>query len=141
MLGIKNYKSSNILNIFYNNFKIKYRENYNFFIIKNKKNISKIKKIKNKSSFFFCIIKKKKIKLIDLFNIFYQFQICNIKLQKNPIIVYKFQKEMIANNFIPDWPGEYRNELIINNLTKWFEIFLRILYHFNKIELILIRIK
>jgi hypothetical protein len=48
---------------------------------------------------------------------------------------------MIANNFIPDWPGEYRNELIINNLTKWFKIFLRILYHFNKIELILIRIK
>ena len=62
MLGIKNYKSSNILNIFYNNFKIKYRENYNFFLIKNKKNISKIKKIKNKSSFFFFIKKKKKKK-------------------------------------------------------------------------------
>ena len=124
MLGIKNYKNLNIINIFYNNFKIKYRDNYNLFLIDTKKKILKIKKIKNKDKFFFCIINKQKIKFIDLFDIFYQFKTINIKLQKNPIIVYKFKKEIIANNFLPDWPGLYRDDLMINNLTKWFKIFL-----------------
>jgi len=139
MIQFNNFKSVNILNIFINDFKIKFKQNQNFlYINKSIKRKSIIKKIINKK-FLYLIINFNQISLIDTFLIFLLLY-KERDFEKNVIIFYKFEKEITANNIIPNQKTTNLNGFF-DNTKIWVKDFLKLFIYFKKIDSILVRLK
>ena len=139
MIQFNNFKSVNILNIFINNFKIKFKQNQNFlYINKSTKRKSIKKKIINKR-FLYLIINFNQISLINTFLIFLLLY-KERDFEKNVIIFYKFEKEITANNIIPNQKTTNLNGFL-NNTKIWVKDFLKLFIYFKKIDSILVRLK
>lgn len=140
MFNFKNYKRLNILNIFENNFKVNFKENYNFIIFNKKKKMNKNIFFK-KNRILFIIIEYKKIKILKILYFFWFIFFNNIKIKKNFILVYKFKKYCRANNFFPDWPGNFREFNFFESLLFWGKRFFSIIFFIKYLEFIFIKIK
>ena len=139
MIQFNNFKSVNILNIFINNFKIKFKQNQNFlYINKSIKRKSIKKKIINKK-FLYLIINFNQVSLIKTFLIFLLLY-KERDFEKNEIIFYKFEKEITANNIIPNQKKTNLNGFL-NNTKIWTKDFLKLFIYFKKIDSILVRLK
>tara|TARA_Y100000996_G_C22266397_1_gene538103 strand:+ start:93 stop:512 length:420 start_codon:yes stop_codon:yes gene_type:complete len=139
MIQFNNFKSVNILNIFINNFKIKFKQNQNFlYINKSIKRKSIKKKIINKK-FLYLIINFNQVSLINTFLIFLLLY-KERDFEKNVIIFYKFEKEITANNIIPNQKKTNLNGFL-NNTKIWTKDFLKLFIYFKKIDSILVRLK
>ena len=140
MIDFKNFKSTNILNIFENNFSIKFKENRNFLILDNKKKLIKLLYNKKRKKFRYIIINTKKIRILGIIKIIIFF-FKEKNYNKNFLIVYKFKKEVRANNLIPDFPILNKSSFFRENIYIWIKSLLSCLVFYKKIELIMFRLK
>ena len=102
------------------------------------------KRLKTKNSkgnkIYFAIIDFKKLKFSKILNIFILLN-NNFKIYKNILIFFELEKEIIAHNFFPDWPGKYKFLDILGSSYFWLKKVLANLVFFKKIKFIVIKFK
>ena len=102
------------------------------------------KRLKTKNSkgnkIYFAIIDFKKLKFSKILNIFILLN-NNFKIYKNILIFFELEKEIIAHNFFPDWPGKYKFLDILGSSYFWLKKILVNLVFFKKIKFIVIKFK
>ena len=102
------------------------------------------KRLKTKNSkgnkIYFAIIDFKKLKFSKILNIFILLN-NNFKIYKNILIFFELEKEIIAHNFFPDWPGQYKFLDILGSSYFWLKKILVNLVFFKKIKFIVIKFK
>ena len=90
------------------------------------------KRLKTKNSkgnkIYFAIIDFKKLKFSKILNIFILLN-NNFKIYKNILIFFELEKEIIAHNFFPDWPGKYKFLDILGSSYFWLK---KILVRYSK---------
>ena len=134
-------KKNTIINIIKELYLLKNINNKKLIFIDSKAKYIKI--IKNNfqlKSISCIIIDFKKFKLSEVMNFFLTIN-NNINVDKNCIIFFDLNKELIAHNFFPDWPKKYK---FINNLQSfylWIKKFLFNFIYIKKIKFIAFKIK
>tara|TARA_B100001123_G_C14801189_1_gene824496 strand:- start:195 stop:602 length:408 start_codon:yes stop_codon:yes gene_type:complete len=113
----------------------------NYFYISNHNEYQRFKKKNSKGNkIYFVIIDFKKFKFTKILNIFILLN-NNFKIYKNILVFFELEKEIIAHNFFPDWPGQYKFINIFDSSYFWFKKFLANLVFFKKIKFIVIKFK
>tara|TARA_B100000029_G_scaffold228697_1_gene226363 strand:+ start:4356 stop:4763 length:408 start_codon:yes stop_codon:yes gene_type:complete len=122
-------------------FFLKKIEKKNYFYISSNNEYKRFSKKNSKSNkIYFAIIDFKKFQLTEILNIFILLN-RNFKIYKNILIFFELEKEIIAHNFFPDWPGHYKFINILGSSYFWFKKFLANLVFFKKIKFIVIKFK
>lgn len=85
-----------------------------------KKNIRLL--VKNFYGTNFIIFFSDKISLLKFIKIYFLDVLVNKKFEKNFFLLFKEHKILIGHNIIPDWPGEYKKNDILENLISWIKL-------------------
>ena len=140
MLGILKNKKNSILNHIIGDFSEKLINNKNFIFANHIENIKKFILKNNLMNLKLIVINKKKksfIKVLNLLILIYSYK----KFKKNFIFMYKFKNYVTANNLIPDWPSNYQKLNFVRCCYVWIKNMSKIIFFYNKIELIIIQKK
>ena len=65
----------------------------------------------------------------------------SFKIEKNFLIFFSFKKEIIAHNFFPDWPANYKFSSNLKNAFFWCKQVAANFVFFKNIEFIVIKLK
>ena len=116
-------------------------KNIALLYIDNKHELKRIEKYYYKEQkFYAAVINFKKFKIVELWKIFFILS-KYFGINKNFLIFFNFEKQIVAYNIFPDWPGKYKFFHIAQNLTFWTKRIISTFINYKSINFIVIKFK
>jgi len=131
----------NFINFIEGNFKKNFYNNKNILNVKKIDNYKQQLKLSNKKKYDYLTIDCKNIKSSKVLKFLCYFFISTSLKNKNILIFYKLGAEIRGNNILPVWPNNYQKLTFLISLYTWIKKFVTVFFYFNKIQLILIKLR
>ena len=140
MSNVFKNQQEKFLNFISGNFSKKYINEKNYIIYDYFNLRKKVLAYKKFKGIELLVLKTQKLNLIEIIYFLIRTSL-NMNFKKNFILIYNHKKIITGNNIIPDWPGCYQKSNIFLNIYIWLKKTFKVIYFYQRIEMIILEIK